>query len=346
MRVFAPSEAGRGARRWRIGVLALALVVAGCGFDPSDHTLPGTGVRGAHYRLVVEFESLLSLPAGATVRSNGAEVGAVEQIRLDGHAALADLDIRAEVGLPVGTRAELRQTTVLGDIYIALLPPPHPGTDLLRDGDRIPLRDTETGPQIEQILERMAAFVNGGSATRTQDALEQLVAMMPADPAETSALAAQLGTDLAATVEHLPDLDRMIAATDAVSARLHRMREEVGFLFSETARRRLDRVPQFMTAVLNVVIDVNTLTTGLDWLIPRLPHINEALEKAATLLREPSPDASTWAGNGARLSELMTGKVVPFLGAPALNVRRIGVTGSPSGEVDALILLRLIGVLP
>ncbi|MET7771684.1 MlaD family protein [Nocardia sp. NPDC005366] len=328
-----------------IGTL-LALLAAGCGFDPSDHTLPGTGVRGGHYDVIVEFESLLSLPAGARVRSNGAEIGAVDSITLEPRAAIAALHIRADVRLPVGTRAELRQTTVLGDIYIALLPPAQPTGATLGDGDRIPLRDTETGPQIEQILERMAAFVNGGSATRTQDALEQLVAMMPEDPAGTGELAARIDTDLAVTVAHLPDIDRMIAATDQVSQRLNSMREEVGFIFSETARHRLERVPQFMTAVLNVVIDVNTLTTGLDWLIPRLPHINEALEKSATLLREPSPDATTWIGNGAAISELLNGKVIPFLGAPAVDLRRIGLGASPGGEVDALILLRLIGVLP
>lgn len=336
-------------RRQPVAVAAaflLALAVPGCAFDPADHTLPGTGVRGAHYGLAVEFESLLSLPAGARVRSDGAEVGVVDSIDLAPNAAVAHLDIRADVRLPVGTRAELRQTTVLGDIYIALLPPVRPGAATLGDGDRIPLRDTETGPQIEQIMERMAAFVNGGSLIRSQDALEQLAAALPDDPAETRKLAEAAGADLAATVAHLPDLDRMITATDEVSARLSRMREEVGFLFSETARRRLDRVPRFMTAVLNVVIDVNTLTTGLDWLIPRLPHINEALEKTATLLREPSADATTWVGNGAAISDLLRGKVIPFLGAPAVDIRRIGLSAAPGDEVDALILLRLIGVLP
>ncbi|BDT90928.1 hypothetical protein IFM12275_09040 [Nocardia sputorum] len=322
------------------------ILLAGCGFDPSDHALPGTGVDGPTYRLAVEFETVLSLPAGARVRSNGADVGQLRSIDLVPHAAVAHIDVRAGVRLPVGTRAELRQTTVLGDIYLALSPPPDDRAGLLHDGDTIPLRDTGTGPQIEQILERMAAFVNGGSAARMQDAIERMSSALPEDPAETRELAGRIAADLGDAADGIDDIDRIVAATAQLTQRLHQMREDVGFVFSETAARRLGRVPEFMTAVLNVVIDVNTLTTGLDWLIPRLPPLNDAMERTAILLREPSPDATVWVGNGALLAEVLSGKVVSFLGDPALDLRRVGLAGSSDRDVDALILLRLIGVLP
>ncbi|UGT60932.1 MlaD family protein [Nocardia asteroides] len=329
-----------------IGVLVAVIValLAGCGFDPSDHALPGTGVDGPSYRLNLEFESLLSLPAGAVVRSDGAEVGTLRGIELAPHAAIARIEVRADARFPRGTRAELRQTTVLGDIYLALLPPVDGGAEPLRDGDTIPLRDTDPGPQLEQILDRMAVFVNGGSLTRMQDAIDQLNAALPADPAETGELGGLLAADLGTTADHLPDLERMLAAADATTRRLHDMRDEIGFLFSETAKRRLGRVPEFMTAVLNVVIDVNTLTTGLDWTIPRLPNLNVALEQTAGLLREPSADPRVWAGSGALLPELLSGRVIPFLTDPAIDVRTLRIEGNP--ELDAAVLLRLIGAAP
>ncbi|MGK8506752.1 MlaD family protein [Nocardia asiatica] len=338
--------AGRRRQLLLVSLTLALLAPGGCGFDPSDQALPGTGVDGPTYRLAVEFESLLSLPAGAEVRSNGTTVGRLRSIELVPHAAVAHLDVRADVRLPVGTRAELRQTTVLGDIYLALLPPPDDSAGLLRDGGTIPLRDTDTGPQIEQILERMAAFVNGGSAARMQDAVDQWNRALPEDPAETRELAGRIAADLADAADGIGDIDRIVAATDQLTQRLHEMRAEVGFIFSETARQRLERVPEFMTAVLNVVIDVNTLTNGLDWLIPRLPRLNDALELSAVLLREPAADATRWEGNGALIAELLSGKVIPFLQNPALDLRRVGIAGSPDRDVDALILLRLIGVLP
>ncbi|WP_157108454.1 MlaD family protein [Aldersonia kunmingensis] len=336
-------------RRTRIAVLgvAAAVTVAGCGFNPSDYAMPGSGVSGPTYRLNVEFESLLSLPAGAAVRSGGTKVGSLSSIELAPQAAIAHIDVGDDVQLPVGTHAELRQTTVLGDIYLALLPPTETsGVPLLGDGDTIPLSDTDTGPQIEQILQRVAEFVNGGSVTRLQDAVAQLNEALPSEDSELRTLASDATTNLQETSTHIPDLERIVSSTEALSVRLNDMRDQIGFLFSPVARSRLGRVPYFMDAVLNVVIDVNTLTTGLDWLIPRLPHINEALEKSAVVLREPSPSQHEIRGNAGELIKMTQNDLIPFLLEPGIDVRQISIAGNKGNSTsDAMVLLRMIGVL-
>ncbi|MGW0248367.1 MlaD family protein [Nocardia goodfellowii] len=338
-----------GCRRALAATLVTAAITAGgCGFDPSDHAMPGTGVGGPTYRLDVEFESVLSLPAGAEVRSRGARVGSLRGITLTEHAAVAHIDVRSTAEFPPGTRAELRQTTILGDIYVALLPPDTSATtDRLGDGDTIPLQDTDPGPQLEQMLERIAMFINGGSITRLQDAIGELNTALPTDTAETRALAVRLSEDLAGAADRITDIDRAVTATEQVTLRLAQMQEELGLLFSETARRRLNQVPEFMTAVLNVVIDVNTLTDGLDWLIPRLPHLNIALEQTARIMREPTASATEPVGNAADAAALLDHKLVPFLRNPAIDLRRLGiVSGTGDTNVDVLAVLRLIGVAP
>lgn len=330
-----------------VGVVLAALVVlSGCSFDPSDHALPGSGVRGPTYRLNLEFESLLSLPAGADVRSGGISVGTLRAIDLEAHSAVARIDVSDSVVVPAGTRAELRQNTVLGDIYIALLPPEDGGAPL-EDGDTIPLSDTDPGPQIEDMLERIAMFVNGGSITRLQDSIARLNEVLPDDPAETRELSAVISNDLSDAAANIDQIDRIVVATDELSGRLDAARDDIGFLFSDTARRRLDRVPYFMEAVLNIVIDVNTMVTGLEWLIPRLPHINDNLEILTPLLREPSPNATELRGNAAELVELVDEKLVPFLLEPGIDIRQVTIAGNEESPVaDGLVLLRMIGALP
>jgi virulence factor Mce-like protein len=327
-------------------VLVLAgICSAACGFNPSNYVMPGTGVTGPTYRLNIEFSSVLSLPAGAQVRSNGAEVGSLRSIELTDEAAVAHVEIRSSVRLPHGTRAELRQTTVLGDIYLALLPPADGAGPLLGDGDTILLRDTDPGPQVEQMLQRIATFVNGGSITRLQDAIARLDSVLPGNAGETRELAAGVAADLRDAAAGTGELDRTLAATANLSQRLHDMRERLGFMFSDTARRRLERVPQFMTAVLDVVIDINTLTTGLDWLIPRLPHVNDFLATLGPLLRQPSAHATELDGNGADALALTRDKMVPFLLGPNVDIRQVTVEGQGDVTKDAVVLLQVIGAL-
>lgn len=331
-----------------IGIpLAAMFILCGCSFNPSNHTLPGAGVRGPTYRLNLEFESLLSLPAGADVRSGGISVGTLDSISLEPHSAVAHIDVRDSVVVTAGTRAELRQTTVMGDLYIALLPPETESNRPLHNGDTIPVKLTDPGPQIEEMLDRIATFVNGGSITRLQESIARLNEVLPADPAQTRALAATVSTDIGDAATHLDQIDRIVHATDDLSRRLHSARDEVGFIFSDVARRRLDRVPYFMDAVLNTVIDANTLVSGLEWLIPRLPHINDNLEKIVPMIREPSPSATQLAGNAAQLLTFVRDKLIPFLVGPGIDIRKVGIAGTEGNPAkDGLVLLRMVGALP
>lgn len=234
---------------------------------------------------------------------------------------------------------------MLGDIYLALLAPADGAGPLLGDGDMIPLRDTDPGPQVEEMLQRIATFVNGGSITRLQDAIARLDSVLPDNAWETEELAAGVAADLHDAAAGTAELDRTLAATANLSQRLHDMRDRLGFMFSDTARRRLERVPQFMTAVLNVVIDINTLTTGLDWLIPRLPHVNDFLGTLGPLLRQPSAHATELDGNGADALALARDKVIPFLLGPNVDIRQVTVEGVGDVTKDAVVLLQVIGAL-
>lgn len=325
-------------------LIAAVMLCGGCSFNPSDHAMPGTGVGGPTYRLNLEFTSLLSLPAGAEVRSNGAKVGSLRSITLDDASAVAHIDVSDDVELPRGTRAELRQTSVLGDIYIALVPPSEVGDATLGDGDTIGLAETDPGPQIEDVLARMADFVNAGSVTRLQDAVTELNKALPADVAELRGLSEFASAAVHETAGETAALDRTLDATARLTGRLDAMRNDLGFLFSDRARSRLDRVPQFMTAVLNVVIDVNTLTTGLEWLIPRLPHVRTTLETIAPLVRTPSASPHVVNGNAATAVSLTRDKLIPFLLGPNVNITEVSIADQDV-SANAFFLLKMVGAV-
>ena len=114
----------RSMRAARVLLAALAIsLTAACSLDPTRLPVPGAYSPQHAYRIKIQFSSVLNLPARAKVDSGGVQIGVLDHVQLDGTTAVAYVDISGDSRFPGNTRAELRQATPLGDIYIALVPP-------------------------------------------------------------------------------------------------------------------------------------------------------------------------------------------------------------------------------
>lgn len=151
----------RWARRWLSPVLA-ATVLAGCSKGVEDLPLPAPGIGGSSYQLNAVFTNALNLPDRAKVRVGGADVGEVVAMRAENYTAVVQMQIIDGVRLPVGTTAELRSATPLGDIFVALHPPDSGDATALRDGDTIALPQTVAAATVEDVLTSTSMLVNGG----------------------------------------------------------------------------------------------------------------------------------------------------------------------------------------
>src|SRR5690349_1564419 len=99
---------------------ATMLALTGCAVSVDSMPLPQPGVDGPTYRVRAQFDNALNLPERAHVKIGGTDIGVVSGIDAADFTATVDLEIRAAVRLPRGSRAELRQPTPLGDIYVAI----------------------------------------------------------------------------------------------------------------------------------------------------------------------------------------------------------------------------------
>lgn len=144
---------------------ASALLLAGCGLNLESVALPAPGGGGTFYTINAVFSDALNLPTQAKVRLYGAQIGEVTEIRAQDFTAHIAMKIRTDVPLYVGSTAELRAATPLGDVFVQIRPDPDRPEDaaLLHDGDTLPLESTANAPTIEQLLGSMALLVNGGT---------------------------------------------------------------------------------------------------------------------------------------------------------------------------------------
>lgn len=149
-----------------VAVLVVAVGATACSSNGlSSLPLPAPTVGSGGYRLTAVFANALNLPAEAKVKLAGADVGQMETMVARNYTAVTTIRIMDGVRLPQGSTAELRSATPLGDVFIALKPPPgaSPATPLLKDGDTIGLDNTAAAATVESVLSSAAVMVNGGA---------------------------------------------------------------------------------------------------------------------------------------------------------------------------------------
>lgn len=150
----------------RLGIAAaLTLSATGCAVGLDQLPLPAPGLGGDTYTLTATFSNALNLPVKAKVTLNGADIGQVESMSARDYTAEVTMRITSSVRLPVGTSAQLRSATPMGDVFVAVKPPPivEPGTAMLDDGGAIALESTSAASTIEEMLTRASLLVNGGT---------------------------------------------------------------------------------------------------------------------------------------------------------------------------------------
>jgi phospholipid/cholesterol/gamma-HCH transport system substrate-binding protein len=236
-----------------LAAVAISLTAA-CSLDPTRLPVPGAYTPGHAYRIKIEFSSVLNLPARAKVDSGGVQIGVLDHVQLDGTTAVAYVDISGDSTLPGNTRAELRQATPLGDIYIALVPPEDRPAAVLRDGDTIPLRNTAPADNVEDVLRSVSNLVSGGAIGTLQTTVVNLNKAFPKDPAELTRYQHTIGGVLNDLAANQDTMDGILSSMENITTNLAANTAVFNRLVTE-GPPKLEGLSAITLAILNVVGD-------------------------------------------------------------------------------------------
>jgi phospholipid/cholesterol/gamma-HCH transport system substrate-binding protein len=245
----------RSMRTARVVLAALAIsLTAACSLDPTRLPVPGAYSPQAAYRIKIQFSSVLNLPARAKVDSGGVQIGVLDHVQLDGTTAVAYVDISGDTTLPGNTRAELRQATPLGDIYIALVPPGDRPAAVLRDGDTIPLRNTAPADNVEDLLRSLSNLVSGGAIGTLQSTVVNLNKAFPKDPAELTRYQQTIAGVLNDLAANQDTMDGILSSMENITTNLAANTGVFNRLVTE-GPPKLEGLSAVTLAILNVVGD-------------------------------------------------------------------------------------------
>ncbi|OHU53269.1 Mce family protein [Mycobacteroides chelonae] len=328
-----------------------------CSLDPAQLVLP----NGAEtYPVHIQFSTALNLPSGAKVVANGARVGRLDTVHIvdpttgPGYV-VALVDIDKSVRLPLATRAQLRQDTILGDIYISLVTKTADNGSALAPGGTIPLDQTEPALQIEDILSGLATFVSGGALRSAQDVINQLNAALPRDPTETARIADTLKADVVDVSTNLDAVDGFLDGLEASVRAVQSNKAILDILLTREGTDTTVRIAKSLIHTIGIIGALGGLADSATWLAPFATELDAATKAFVPLflakdralnLRAPS--------NLNALRALLREKLFPYFNEGSrthINVTGIeveGADGQTSVTTDAQVeqivtTLRMIG---
>jgi phospholipid/cholesterol/gamma-HCH transport system substrate-binding protein len=215
--------------RLAIALVAAVLLLTGCGFHGLyGMHLPGGANVGSHpFTVTVYFDNVLDLVPQSSVKVNDVPVGRVEDVALstrsdnsgdkatNGWTAKVKITVNSDVKLPENARAMIKQTSLLGEKYVDLEQPlDQPSTQLLKNGDTIPITRTGSAPETEEVLGALSLLLNGGGLQQIKIITTELNKALDGNEPAIRDLLGQLNT-FVGTLDH--QKDAIIATLDKVN---------------------------------------------------------------------------------------------------------------------------------
>ena len=279
--------------RLLLGVLLGSVVLTGCNFDVYSLPLPGgTDVGDNPIHVTVQFQDVLDLVPKSTVKVDDVSVGQVTGIDLKGYTAEVHLVLRNDTKLPDNAIAEIRQTSLLGEKFVSLSPPPT-GADsnLLGDGDVIPVERTGRNPEVEEVLGALSLILNGGGVAQMKTIAEELNKAMAGREGDVRSVLSQINTFTSTLDTNKGQIVDAITALNRLAESAHQQEGNID--------EALDELPSALTSIDGQRQDLVKMLQALDHLSGVGVRVIKA-SKVATIdsLRQLQPVLNQLAASG------------------------------------------------
>ncbi|MGH3451749.1 MAG: MCE family protein [Haloechinothrix sp.] len=216
-------------------VLVLALLLTSCGesgFNGLYNTpLPGGADLGDHpYRITAQFSDVLDLVPQASVKVSDVAVGRVERIELspDTTFATVTMMVNGTVELPANARADLRQSSLLGEKFVELsAPEPQQASGSLDDGAVIPLARTSRHAELEEVLGALSLLLSGGGVEQLRSIAQELNDALSGNEAEIRSMLSRVDHLVTELDGQKGEIVRAIDGLDRLAATLVREKRDL-----------------------------------------------------------------------------------------------------------------------
>lgn len=218
---------------------AVAGLLTGCGSSSGFQgiyslPLPGGPSLGSHpYTVKAVFANVVDLVPHANVEVNNVAVGQVTALSVPPGSwdATVTMTINGSVKLPANAIAELTSTSLLGEEYVALTPPPGiEATGALGNGATIPLQRTTENATVEQVLGALSLLLNGGGLAQIHTITVQLNDALSGNEPQIRSVLSEITTLVTNLNAHRTDITSALDGLNQLSATLDARDQQIAYV--------------------------------------------------------------------------------------------------------------------
>jgi phospholipid/cholesterol/gamma-HCH transport system substrate-binding protein len=255
-----------------VALVAAALVLTACSFDPYKLPLPGGPDVGSDpITVTAQFRDVLDLVPDSTVKVNDVTVGKISDVRLQGYHALVTMQLRNDTELPDNSVATIEQTSLLGEKFVELSAPPDPSQDPLKTGDVITMDRTGQNPEVEQVLGALSLLLNGGGVGQLQTITRELNRTLHGREGDARSVLHQISLFSGQLDRHKHDIVTALESLNRLAGQLNRQRD--------TIDATLDELP-------GALHSINTQRHDLVRMLKAVAHLSGVGTRVITLSKD------------------------------------------------------------
>jgi phospholipid/cholesterol/gamma-HCH transport system substrate-binding protein len=234
-----------------------AVTLSGCDFSVYSLPLPGGADLGSNpYTVKVDFRDVMDLVPQSAVKVDDVTVGKVDNVTLHGWTAQVTLQLKRSVKLPDNAVADIRQTSLLGEKFVSLAPPPGGGSEgRLGNGDVIPLSRSGRNPEVEEVLGALSLLLNGGGVAQLKTISTELNKALSGRESDVRSVLNQLNTFMGQVDSNK---DQIVTALKSLNRLSISLRKQKG-----TIALALDQLPQAVASINRQRDDLVRMLKGL-----------------------------------------------------------------------------------
>lgn len=281
----------------------MAILLSGCSFDGVyDLPLPGNKVsKDDGFLVSADFADALNVVPRSSVMVADVPVGQVETIARVGWHARVTMRIRKDVKLPDNAEAQIRQTSLLGEKFVALSAPKSDsgeaseGTGRLGPNDVIPMDHTGRNPEVEEVLGALSVLLSGGGIGQLQTITFELNEMMEGRTGKIKDVLGRLNTLVRTLDSQKGDIVQAMDSINGLSKTLVAEKKTIGAALDAAApaikvlRGQHSELVQMLVELDKLgVVGTRVVNEIKDDLVAELRHLEPILRNVANAGREQS----------------------------------------------------------